>query len=96
MSYCPALPVPPGLPDAPCVVMGAAVVAFSTGPVALPSAVITAWKARVSNATTGLPNGVGDIQLSGNQATITVTWQATSATTGAANAENKYVTEFII
>lgn len=55
------------------------------------------WKARIADPTgTGLPNGLGDVQRAGNVATITITWRATTAKSGAANSVNKYVTQVIL
>lgn len=65
--------------------------------VSLSTTVTNAWKARVGNpAGSGLPNGQGAIATSGNVATITITWRATSATAGAANSVNRYVTHVIL
>lgn len=58
---------------------------------------LDAWKARVADATgSGLPNGSGDVSVdaASGLATITVLWRAPNAASGAANAQNRYVTQF--
>jgi type IV pilus assembly protein PilV len=56
-----------------------------------------AWQARAADASSGgLPNGSAAIAASGNAATITITWRAPSAASGAANAVNQYVTQVVI
>ena len=61
------------------------------------AAAITAWQARASDAAgAGLPNGRGEVVRNGNVATITVRWLPTGAASGAANSENKYVTQVVI
>jgi type IV pilus assembly protein PilV len=56
---------------------------------------LQAWKTQVATpASGGLPNGVGDIATAGGTATVTITWRAPNAAPGAANADNKYVTQF--
>jgi type IV pilus assembly protein PilV len=63
----------------------------------LPAAAVTAWQTRVSDATVaGLPNGAGTVSTTGNIATITLTWRATSAISGAVNSVNQYMTQVII
>lgn len=62
-----------------------------------PTSVVAAWQARASDPTgVGLPNGTATLTNSANVATITVTWQATGAASGAANSVNKYVTEVVL
>jgi len=56
---------------------------------------LQAWQARVATpASGGLPNGVGDITTASGTATLTITWRAPRAASGAANADNKYITQF--
>jgi len=56
---------------------------------------LQAWQARVATpASGGLPNGVGDIATGSGTATLTITWRSPNAASGAANADNKYVTQF--
>lgn len=57
---------------------------------------ITAWQDRVASATAGLPNGAASASSVGNVATITVTWRATSAISGAANSANRYQTQLTL
>ena len=62
--------------------------------VTLPSDVITAWNTRVANARdSGVPNGAGTVSVSGNVATITVTWRAPHEPSGA---QHRYVTQVLI
>ena len=50
---------------------------WAANSVTLSSAALTAWDARVADATDrGLPNGVGAVTVTGAVATITVTWRA--------------------
>lgn len=59
-------------------------------------AALADWQARVADTTAnGLPNGLGTVATAGEVATITITWQATTATTGAANSVNRYVTQTV-
>lgn len=75
----------------------AAALMIGSQTVTLSPAVLTAWQAQVSNpALSGLPNGVGTITPSGNSADILITWQSPNAASGAANAVNRYQTQFII
>jgi len=54
-----------------------------------------AWQARVATpASGGLPNGAGTISTASGTATLSITWRAPNAASGAANADNKYVTHF--
>jgi len=56
---------------------------------------LQAWQAKVATpASGGLPNGVGTISTTSGLATLTITWRAPTAASGAANADNKYVTQF--
>ena len=65
--------------------------------VLLPSGVTNAWIARVADPSKrGLPNGIATVEPVGNFATITITWHATTAASGAANSVNKYVTNVIL
>lgn len=60
----------------------------------LPSAVITAWTARVADPTAGgLPNGVGAVTVSGGVARVTVTWRPPKAPPGEVN---RFVTDVVI
>jgi type IV pilus assembly protein PilV len=60
----------------------------------VPDAALTAWQARVADPKVdGLPNGVGDVDVAGNQATITITWRAPNAPAGS---QNRYVTQATI
>lgn len=59
------------------------------GTVTLPAATVTTWNTRVGNmAAGGLPNGVGDVTVTGTTARITVTWQPPKA-----SATNRYQTD---
>lgn len=56
-------------------------------------AALTAWQARVADATTGgLPHGEGTVEVTGSVATITVEWRANDKTNTEAN-KNRYVTQ---
>ena len=56
---------------------------------------LQAWQARVATpASGGLPNGVGTISTASGTATLSITWRSPNAASGAANADNKYVTQF--
>ena len=60
------------------------------------AAVISAWQDRVDDPRTGgLPGGTGAVVFAGDTATVTLTWQATGAASGAANSVNKYVTNVV-
>jgi type IV pilus assembly protein PilV len=60
-------------------------------------AALSAWQARASDPTgIGLPNGNGTVSVAGGVATITLTWRAAGAASGAANSTNKYVTQVVI
>ena len=75
--------------------IGAALIALDPD-AALPAAALTAWQARVADPVNGgLPSGTGAVDVAGNVATITLTWQATGAASGAANAVNRYVTNVV-
>lgn len=59
-------------------------------------AMLSAWQTRVAAvAGNGLPNGVGAVDTVGSVATITITWQAPTAASGAANTVNRYVTQAV-
>ncbi len=64
--------------------------------VTLPSAQLTALKARVADATgSGLPFGDAAVAVDGTGlATITIQWRSPNAASGAANAQSRYVTQF--
>lgn len=60
----------------------------------LPASAISAWQARVANATAaGLPGGNGSVVVTGNVARITITWVPPGTSSGA---ENRYMTEVLI
>lgn len=62
--------------------------------VTLPAGALASWKARVADPTVaGLPNGVGDVTVSDNVATITVTWRAPHE---ASTESHRYVTQVLI
>ncbi len=62
--------------------------------VSLPAADITAWQARVGNASVaGLPNATGSVSVASGVARITVEWRANHAAVGD---ENRYVTDVVI
>ena len=51
------------------------------GTIALPNANVTAWQARVADATNmGLPAGQGNISTANNVARITITWTPPNGT----------------
>ncbi|MFL6697682.1 MAG: type IV pilus modification protein PilV [Vitreoscilla sp.] len=57
--------------------------------------VLANWQSAVSSATSsGLPNGTGTVATSGSTATVTIRWQAPSATAG--SAYNSYSTTVVI
>ncbi len=56
------------------------------------SADIASWKTRVSSST--LPNASGDVSVSNNLATITITWKAPSKKS--TDNSNRYVTQVMI
>jgi type IV pilus assembly protein PilV len=64
----------------------------------LPPTTVSAWQARVSDPTgAGLANGTGTVTaVTANTATVTITWQATSAASGAANSVNRYTTQVVL
>ena len=67
---------------------------WSANTVNLDAGVISAWAARVADASkTGLPNGVGAVAVTGNVARITVTWRPPRAAVGE---ENRYMTDVAI
>ncbi|MET3493825.1 type IV pilus modification protein PilV [Variovorax boronicumulans] len=48
----------------------------------VPADALTAWKNRVKDAkATGLPDGEGEVTVSGKTANVTITWQAPSRST---------------
>ena len=57
---------------------------------------IAAWQDRAASATVGLPNGAASVSSAGKLATITITWRAPSAASGAANSTNKYETQLTL
>ncbi|MBL8327538.1 MAG: fimbrial assembly protein [Rubrivivax sp.] len=67
---------------------------WAANTVNLPTATVTAWNARVANASAGgLPNGEGDVVITNNVARITIEWRPPHA---AADAVNRYVTDILI
>ena len=59
--------------------------------VSLPAATLTAWNTLVGDAAVrGLPNGVGAVSVTGNVATITITWRAPHE---AATVSHNYTTQ---
>ncbi len=67
---------------------------WANGSVTVPAADLTAWQARVANATVaGLPNGVGTVTVVGDTATILLTWQPPRAP---ALSTNRYQTSVVI
>jgi len=61
------------------------------GPV-LPPEALAAWTAQVADpAAGGLPNGVGDVVIKGEQVDITLTWKSPNAAT--ADPVNRYSTQ---
>ena len=61
----------------------------------LPAATYSGWQARVADPTVnGLTNGSGTVSVSGNVATVTITWKPPSAAASAAS--NRYVTQVLI
>lgn len=68
-----------------------------SGTVSLPASAVAAWNARVADAPNGgLPNGTGTVAVDATTqlATVTVQWRSPNAASGAANAQNQYVTQF--
>ena len=64
---------------------------WGTNTINLPAATVTAWGAQVADPTNrGLPNGAGTVAVSGNVATITITWRAPHEP---ASASHSYVTQ---
>jgi len=60
----------------------------------LAASVVSTWNTRVANARdSGVPNGAGTVSVSGNVATITVTWRAPHEPSGA---QHRYVTQVLI
>jgi type IV pilus assembly protein PilV len=54
---------------------------WTSGSVTLASEVLDAWSARVEDAANGgLPNGTGEVVVSGAVATVTITWRPPGAT----------------
>ncbi len=48
----------------------------------VPADIVTAWKAKVTDATTGgLPGGDGKYEVAGRQADVTIEWQSPGAST---------------
>ncbi len=67
---------------------------WTSGTVALPTAVVDAWDARVADvANGGLPNGEGTVQVNGDVATVTVTWRPVGAETGV---QHRYQTQALL
>ena len=68
---------------------------WTSGTVTLPTPTIQAWLLRVDASTTpeaGLPGGTGTVNVAGNLATITITWQPTNMPTGSTNSFMTQVT----
>lgn len=69
----------------------------SGDPVSFSASAAEAWQARAADTRNGgLPNGAAAVAASGNSASITITWRATSAASGAANSVNRYATQVVI
>ena len=65
--------------------------------VVIATASLDAWKARVADPTgSGLSHGSGSVAVdpATQLATITIQWRSPKAASGAANADNRYVTQF--
>lgn len=62
--------------------------------VSLSTAKLDTWKQRVEDvATSGLPNGVGDVRdVGAGTVEISIRWRSPKAASGAANSENRYIT----
>jgi type IV pilus assembly protein PilV len=60
------------------------------------SSEITAWQSRVSNSTSGLPNGAGTVSApdSDGVVTVSITWKAPYKTS--ADASNAYMTQMVM
>lgn len=67
---------------------------WAANTVSLPAANLTAWNTRLANAAAlGLPGGAGTVTVSGNVATITISWQPPHQ---AAGDTRRYITEVVI
>ncbi|MGS0755403.1 hypothetical protein ACVBEH_12325 [Roseateles sp. GG27B] len=67
---------------------------WSANTTTLDAVVVSAWATRVADISkTGLPNGVGTVDVNGTVARITVTWRAPRAAVGE---ENRYITDVAI
>lgn len=67
---------------------------WSANTTTLDAVVVSAWATRVADTSkTGLPNGVGTVDVNGTVARITVTWRAPRAAVGE---ENRYITDVAI
>lgn len=67
---------------------------WTAGTITLDAAVVDAWNARVGNPTTGgLPNGQGTVAITGDVATVTVTWRPVGAE---ATVQHRYVTQAVL
>lgn len=63
----------------------------------LPPGAYAAWQTRLGAPSEGgLPGGAATVDVSGNTATITITWQPPSAAGAAFNAKSQYVTSVTI
>jgi type IV pilus assembly protein PilV len=77
--------------------MAGIILTRGNGTASVPQGEIDPWAARVSTpASGGMPNGAASVATSGNKATITITWQATTAASGTSVSVNRYVTQVIV
>ncbi|HET9643343.1 MAG TPA: type IV pilus modification protein PilV [Burkholderiaceae bacterium] len=70
---------------------------WANGTTSLPEATLNAWRARLTNAATGLPDAratISDPDANG-LVTITITWKAVSRTSDS-DANNKYQTTVVL
>lgn len=69
---------------------------WAQGTASVAPADYAAWQARVADPrASGLPNGVGQVDVAGSLATITIRWRANNAASSPQN-ENRYVTQATI
>lgn len=69
---------------------------WTSGTMTLDTATVDDWKLRVdsaSNPQTGLPGGIGSVNVANNLATITITWQPTNMPAGSTNSFVTQVTQ---
>jgi type IV pilus assembly protein PilV len=70
---------------------------WNSNSVTLDAAVVSAWQARVADATgRGLPGGDGSVEITGNVARITVRWSPPAQAASTGQETNRYVTEVLI